>query len=568
MAQQITNMNNSILDVLSDTKLDYTDNSSNAFDSALESAVNKTISSNNSEYTFGKRDLNKTLSDKKTFAKDSVKDSTSDKNINVSQEVGSSRDDKNVIDNKNEDIKDSSKVSEDTENVKDTKPKNSNIIDLVSKYTYFEDESTLSDSLVDATEDLDTLSELTSETLVSDIDVDSSVLNAEAAGLAAQAPLLGEVSEVGSNDVNSAQIEVSENIQIENLDLEELGEGQSKDLISQDILDELNVTLEDITTLEDSSDSNLMTTAEQAVKYVIDKNSTEETDLAVDSVLEDEELVDTTITAEDLSEANETLIANNDDNLLVSQDGSEKNEVTETSNEQIQVNDGSDSSSGEENSYLNNHDKSDRKENLKKESKKLDSIDDIPDIEQSTSKDLKYSNLQGDISVGKANSVSGISQSNLASTSSAQNMQSVNISKEDVIAQIHNKLQALNSTTNTKLTMVLNPESLGKVQIQLANSREGVTAEFLVSSQGVKDILDSSLTQLKETLSAQGVHVNDVSVKVSTPQNPSQMDYTEQEGSNSNKQNQEGHQQREKDEQGAFDEMFSSSLEEGIEENN
>ncbi len=568
MAQQITNMNNSILDVLSDTKLDYTDNSSNAFDSALESAVNKTISSNNSEYTFGKRDLNKTLSDKKTFAKDSVKDTTSDKNINVSQEVGSSRDDKNVIDNKNEDIKDSSKVSEDTEDVKDTKPKNTNIIDLVSKYTYFEDESTLSDSLVDATEDLDTLSELTSETLVSDIDVDSSVLNAEAAGLAAQAPLLGEVSEVGSNDVNSAQIEVSENIQIENLDLEELGEGQSKDSISQDILDELNVTLEDITTLEDSSDSNLMTTAEQAVKYVIDKNSTEETDLAVDSVLEDEGLVDTTITAEDLSEANETLIANNDENLSVSQDGLEKNEVTETSSEQIEVNDGADSSSTDENSYLNNHDKSDRKENLKKESMKSDNIDDIPDIEQSTSKDLKYSNLQGDISVGKANSVSGINQSNLAPTSSAQNMQPVNISKEDVIAQIHNKLQALNSTTNTKLTMVLNPESLGKVQIQLANSREGVTAEFLVSSQGVKDILDSSLTQLKETLSAQGVHVNDVSVKVSTPQNPSQMDYTEQEGSNSNKQNQEGHQQREKDEQGAFDDMFSSSLEEGIEENN
>lgn len=568
MAQQITNMNNSILDVLSDTKLDYTDNSSNAFDSALESAVNKTISSNNSEYTFGKRDLNKTLSDKKTFAKDSVKDSTSDKNINVSQEVGSSRDDKNVIDNKNEDIKDSSKVSEDTEDVKDTKPKNSNIIDLVSKYTYFEDESTLSDSLVDATEDLDTLSELTSETLVSDIDVDSSVLNAEAAGLAAQAPLLGEVSEVGSNDVNSAQIEVSENIQIENLDLEELGEGQSKDSISQDILDELNVTLEDITTLEDSSDSNLMTTAEQAVKYVIDKNSTEETDLAVDSVLEDEGLVDTTITAEDLSEANETLIANNDENLSVSQDGSGKNEVTETSSEQIEVNDGADSSSTDENSYLNNHDKSDRKENLKKESMKSDNIDDIPDIEQSTSKDLKYSNLHGDVSIGKTSSVSGIAQSSLASTSSAQNMQSVNISKEDVIAQIHNKLQALNSTTNTKLTMVLNPESLGKVQIQLANSREGVTAEFLVSSQGVKDILDSSLTQLKETLSAQGVHVNDVSVKVSTPQNPSQMDYTEQEGSNSNKQNQEGHQQREKDEQGAFDDMFSSSLEEGIEENN
>ena len=568
MAQQITNMNNSILDVLSDTKLDYTDNSSNAFDSDLESAVNKTISSNNSEYNFGKRDLNKTLSDKKTFAKDSVKDSTSDKNINVSQEVGSSRDDKNVIDNKNEDIKDSSKVSEDTEDVKDTKPKNSNIIDLVSKYTYFEDESTLSDSLVDATEDLDTLSELTSETLVSDIDVDSSVLNAEAAGLAAQAPLLGEVSEVGSNDVNSAQIEVSENIQIENLDLEELGEGQSKDSISQDILDELNVTLEDITTLEDSSDSNLMTTAEQAVKYVIDKNSTEETDLAVDSVLEDEGLVDTTITAEDLSEANETLIANNDENLSVSQDGSGKNEVTETSSEQIEVNDGADSSSTDENSYLNNHDKSDRKENLKKESMKSDNIDDIPDIEQSTSKDLKYSNLHGDVSIGKTSSVSGIAQSSLASTSSAQNMQSVNISKEDVIAQIHNKLQALNSTTNTKLTMVLNPESLGKVQIQLANSREGVTAEFLVSSQGVKDILDSSLTQLKETLSAQGVHVNDVSVKVSTPQNPSQMDYTEQEGSNSNKQNQEGHQQREKDEQGAFDDMFSSSLEEGIEENN
>ena len=167
---------------------------------------------------------------------------------------------------------------------------------------------------------------------------------------------------------------------------------------------------------------------------------------------------------------------------------------------------------------------------------------------------------------GKISSMNSVTSSSNTEQTMPQNFQNGNISKDDIIAQIHSKLQALNSTNNTKLTMVLNPESLGKVQIQLTNSGDGMIAEFSVASQQVKDLLDSSITQLKDTLSAQGVHVNDMSVKVSHSENNAQMDYTEQENSDSNKQNPGDQQKHQNKDDNKFEEMFLNSQEEADKE--
>ena len=158
------------------------------------------------------------------------------------------------------------------------------------------------------------------------------------------------------------------------------------------------------------------------------------------------------------------------------------------------------------------------------------------------------------VSVHKVHSQQSTMTVGTQTTASASNQ--VNISKEDVLAQIHSKLQMMNSTSNAKLTMVLNPESLGKVSIQLINTKDGLTAELQVASQTVKDILDSNLSNLKDTLSAQGVQVNDMSVKVSQSENNADMDYTEQEGNGGNKQEQDKrHQEQEKEKE--FEKMFS-----------
>ena len=167
---------------------------------------------------------------------------------------------------------------------------------------------------------------------------------------------------------------------------------------------------------------------------------------------------------------------------------------------------------------------------------------------------------ESNMSTGLKSGVIGVSQTISTQASAAENISTMNVTKEDIIAQIHSKLQGLNSTTNTKLTMVLNPESLGKVSIQLTNTKNGVVAEMMVASQAVKDILDSNLTNLKETLVAQGVQVNEVSVKITQSENNSKMDYTEQDGNNSNKQEQNKQQHEQNEDKKRFEELFFGNL--------
>lgn len=61
--------------------------------------------------------------------------------------------------------------------------------------------------------------------------------------------------------------------------------------------------------------------------------------------------------------------------------------------------------------------------------------------------------------------------------------------------------------------MVLNPESLGKVSIQLINTKEGLSAQFTVATQEARNLIMKGLDGLKDTLMSHGVSVDNVSVK-------------------------------------------------------
>ena len=106
----------------------------------------------------------------------------------------------------------------------------------------------------------------------------------------------------------------------------------------------------------------------------------------------------------------------------------------------------------------------------------------------------------------------------------------VEVSSNKIIEQITKQLDKLNSTS--KLNIVLNPESLGKVTVQLVKSAEGMSAQFTVSTAEAKEVLMKDLNNLKDTLTAQGVNVENVSVKLNDTQKSSyNQDWTEQEGS-------------------------------------
>lgn len=88
------------------------------------------------------------------------------------------------------------------------------------------------------------------------------------------------------------------------------------------------------------------------------------------------------------------------------------------------------------------------------------------------------------------------------------------INKADILSQIHTKMEQLEEGGTTKVTIVLKPENLGKINLELINSKEGFTARLTAENSQVKDLLDKNLDSLKSSLASQGVNVNNVTVKV------------------------------------------------------
>lgn len=98
------------------------------------------------------------------------------------------------------------------------------------------------------------------------------------------------------------------------------------------------------------------------------------------------------------------------------------------------------------------------------------------------------------------------------------------LSDNEILSQINNKLNTLKDEGTTKINIVLKPENLGKVNLELINTKEGLTAQMTTDNPQVKEILDKSLDSLKNSLNNQGVNVNSVSVKVEEPQKHQQND--------------------------------------------
>lgn len=111
------------------------------------------------------------------------------------------------------------------------------------------------------------------------------------------------------------------------------------------------------------------------------------------------------------------------------------------------------------------------------------------------------------------------SQLNFSKTLDAvQPQETKEISQSDILAQINKQIDGLKDAGTTKVTIILRPENLGKISLELVNSKEGLTAKMTTENSQVKELLDKSLNSLKDTLGSQGVSVNNVSVKLNETQ--------------------------------------------------
>ena len=606
MAQQVTN-NSLILDSLATTQNSYVDSSVAKFDSVLDVA-NKTFTKQNdllnnttSNNTVANISTTTTVVNNNSSSVDtSTKTNVVDTKSTVVNTNTVSASSSNSTTSSQTQVSDS--VSETTNSADETEDTVSqdiavSVADVVSKYACLDDLTVNVDNNVEIVDEAvdATVSETVDveDTLVVDEDsledvsdmVDTSKLAEDLTNVTT--PVVGnQVSntniDADVDNTDSVMVKVSDNLlSKEDANLLSTEKNVGKDLISQKMVEDLNITIEDVSdsqTENVSEDSTLMDSTEQAVKYMMDKETDTGSDVTVEPdveiknadtknvVLKDTSLqakdVSADMTVVDSSEVTEDLVVDtelNKDNKLasdsVSSDTSSDLQDVESVVDDVDSTMEENNSSSDENAQDETQDdnvKAEDKSELKKNFFTSSVSEDVEPVD--TQADTNNMQTVEAVSVHKVHSQQSTMTVGVKTTASASN--SVNISKEDVLAQIHSKLQMMNSTSNAKLTMVLNPESLGKVSIQLMNTKDGLTAELQVASQAVKDILDSNLSNLKDTLSAQGVQVNDMSVKVSQSENNADMDYTEQEGNGGNKQEQDKrHQEQEKEKE--FEKMFS-----------
>ena len=135
----------------------------------------------------------------------------------------------------------------------------------------------------------------------------------------------------------------------------------------------------------------------------------------------------------------------------------------------------------------------------------------------------------------------------------------VEITPDKIIDQIVKHME--NMRNGSKVSIVLNPESLGRVNLQIINTKEGLSAQFTVATQEARELIMKGLDGLKETLLAHGIGIDNISVKVSeTEKETYNQDWTEQEGSRGGNKEQ-GHQNREEKEKGLFEKTMAMTFE-------
>ena len=85
-----------------------------------------------------------------------------------------------------------------------------------------------------------------------------------------------------------------------------------------------------------------------------------------------------------------------------------------------------------------------------------------------------------------------------------------------VMNQVIESIHVAVKPETSDIEMLLNPESLGTVNVHLSSKEGTVTAQFTTQNEQVKAILEAQMIELKETFEAKGVKVDNIEVQVQT----------------------------------------------------
>lgn len=95
----------------------------------------------------------------------------------------------------------------------------------------------------------------------------------------------------------------------------------------------------------------------------------------------------------------------------------------------------------------------------------------------------------------------------------SKNVQGKELNQSDILSQVNAKFDELQKNGSSKVSIVLKPENLGKVSLEIMNTKEGIVAKMTTDSQQVKELFDKNVEALKSSLGSQGVNVNNIKVE-------------------------------------------------------
>ena len=115
-----------------------------------------------------------------------------------------------------------------------------------------------------------------------------------------------------------------------------------------------------------------------------------------------------------------------------------------------------------------------------------------------------FEHVVNQITQARMNQVSGVSEK-------AEVVQQM----REIVDQVVEQIKVTISADTSEMSMQLNPENLGKVNLSVAVKEGHVTAQFVTETEIARQALETQIQQLRDTLGEQGLKVDKVEVSVS-----------------------------------------------------
>ena len=130
-------------------------------------------------------------------------------------------------------------------------------------------------------------------------------------------------------------------------------------------------------------------------------------------------------------------------------------------------------------------------------------------------------------------------------------------SMDDILNQIGDKITQLKDSSTQKLTMVLRPNDLGRLSIELTQNQNGLTTHIMAQNEDVRAYIERNIDSLRQQLTDAGVNVNNIQIKTAGQEGSTQYDGNQnlareqqenlEQQNNKNKNSQEQNQNNNKD---------------------